>query len=166
MMAKYLEERRKKMDKKQVLKACIEKYEKRITDLEQSFETTKKHVIEAPGSNVSHSDTSKFQQSNLALGIQKRLIEVKLAFSQLRTLSPVANDAIFVGALFSLKNLDSGEITNYLLIPEGGGDLFDVDGEEVMSISAGAPLTEAIMGKKKGDRVNFRDRVLEITEVQ
>ena len=95
------------MKKEEVLEVCIEREKKRIEELEQSLEITRKDAIDAPGSNVSHSDTSKFQGSNLALGIQKRLEESKVVLNYFKSLPIVKKEVISVGAFFRLKDVST-----------------------------------------------------------
>lgn len=154
------------MEKAEVLRICIKTQEEKIKNLRQSLENTRQSAADAPGSNVSHSDTTKFQLSNLALGIQKRLTETNLALNQLRQIKPTASDSIFVGTLFTLKNIGDKKVSRYLLIPKDGGISFNVKGREIASMSIEAPLAQAVMGKQKGDKINFRGKVLEIIEVQ
>ena len=72
------------MRKEDVLTSLIKEQEKRVEDLEKSCAKTKQDAIDAPGSNVSHSDTTKFQLSNLVLGLERRLLEAKTALSLLK----------------------------------------------------------------------------------
>ncbi|MBU4204632.1 GreA/GreB family elongation factor [Patescibacteria group bacterium] len=155
------------LEKRKVLEACIKICEEKIENLKQSLESTQRSAVDAVSSRVSWSDTSKFQLSNLALGIERRIIEARLALSYLQYVGLIFTDTICMGALFGLRDVNSGKINHYLLIFEGGGDSFKIDDEEIMAISETAPLAQAVMGKRKGDRVtNRRGRTFEIIEVQ
>ena len=154
------------VDKTRVLKLCILEQEKKIRKLEKSFESTKEGAISAVASMVSWSDTTKFQMGNLASGIEKRLGEARLALHQLKRINLTDDDFIRVGSLFVLKDTESGEIFYYLLIPEGGGNEFDVDGKEVMAVSVASPIVKAVLDKKVGEIVAFRSKTIEIIEVQ
>lgn len=157
------------MKKEEALEACIKHQKKNIEDLEKSLERVRQCAREAPGHNVSHSDTSKFQYSNLGLGIEKRYIEAKKA---LNLLEISFNDfskrftVIRVGSLFGLRDIGSGEINYYLLIPVGGGYKFEVDGKIVISISNKAPLARLTIGKEEGDEIEFREKTFEIVGMQ
>lgn len=153
-------------EKIKVMEACIRAQEKRIEDLQQSLKNTQQSAREAPTSRQSWSDTTRFQLGNLTLGIQKSLEEAKLALSQLKTVDAGTKDTIFVGALFILKNIDTGELNRYFLIPKGGGDLLDIEGKKIRIISVTAPLIKAVIKKREGYQISFRDRILEIVEVQ
>jgi len=152
--------------KEDVLNSLIKKQERMIEDLEKSYADTKQSAIDAPGSNVSHSDTTKFQLSNLVLGLERRVFEAKTALSLLRSLSIKTESVICVGSLFAVKNLSNKKNTIYLLVSAAGGEFFEVGGEEILSISKEAPIAEAVMGLKKGDKIEFRGKTLEIIGVQ
>ncbi len=154
------------LEKRKVWETCIRAQEEKIEVSEQSLKTTRQSATDAVPSMASWSDTTKFQQSELAIEIHGILIEAKIALNKLRTLSLATSDTISVGSLFSIKDTDDGEITNYFLIFEGGGDSFDVAGERVIVISAIAPLAKAVLSKKKYDKVTFRNRSLEIIDVR
>jgi len=154
------------MKKKTVVEAYIRTKEENIKGLQQALESIRQDVIDAPGSNVSHSDTSRFQHSNLALEHERRLIDAERSLGMFKAVPQASFTSIFVGSFFVLMNKKTGEQSFYLLIPEGGGDWFEADGIEVLSISEEGPLAQALRGKEKGDKVTFRDRTLEVVDVQ
>lgn len=158
------------LDKKRVISAFVILYKDKIADIRKSLESTRKCAIDAPGSNVSHSDTSKFQYSNLALGIEKRMKEADEILKLLEFMlenGTTGNDVVSVGSLVSLRDIDTGELARYLLIGrEGGGDFVIVDDAKVVIIYAKAPLARMIKGKEKGEEIEFLKKTLEITEIQ
>jgi len=154
------------MDKKQVLKKCLGFLGDKIRDMEKSLASIQKGVIDSPGPSQSHSDTTRFQQSNVALGVDRRIEELKEKVFLLQGVDLTPKDTIFVGALFTLRYEGARENMVYFLVQKGEGDTIEIDSEEVMFISANAPIAEAVIGKKKGDKISFRNRVLEIVEVQ
>ncbi len=154
------------MDNQKIREACIKEKEEKLRKLEESFEATKQYAADAPGSSQSHSDTSKFQHSNLALGTEMRIQEAKEELRMLQALPGSSKEKVFVGACFVLRDLNSGQADNYFLIPKGGGDFLEVDGEEIMVISEESPIAEAVMGKRKGEVISFREKKLMIQEIQ
>ena len=154
------------LNKKKILEAFIKTQENKIQSLKNSLRATKQGAIDAPGSNVSHSDTSKFQLSNLALGLEKRVREAEEALSLLKGISENPNDTISIGSFFTLRDIKSGNYTHYFLVPQAGGEWLDIDGEEVLSISEEAPLIESVIGRRKGDKIKFRDKFLEVINLQ
>jgi len=153
------------MKKIEAVENAIRSQESNLANMKQSLETVKKEAQDAPGANVSHSDTSKFQQSNLALGIQDRIASAEHVLGLLRGLPKEELDIIAAGSLFALED-ENKEIMYYFFVLTGGGDILNVDGTEITTISAGAPLVRGLMGKKVGDRICFRGRELKVVEVQ
>jgi len=154
------------MKKKDVLVNLIKEQEKRVKDLEVSCAKTKQDAITAPGSNVSHSDTTKFQLSNLVLGLERRVFEAKTALSLLKSLPTEIEIIIRVGSLFTLKNLSNKKKINYLLVLTAGGECFEVGNEEILSISKDTPLAKEVMGMEKGDEIEFRGNTFKVIDVQ
>jgi len=155
------------MEKRLVLDLLIKMQKEKIERLRKSYEKTREAAVDAPGSNVSRSDTSKFQFSNLALGIQKRIGEAESVLELIENTEPTESEFIMAGTFFSLKNTTSGEIFNYFLVCEGGGgELVKVENKEIKFISEGAPIAFSVKGREKGEKINFRDKTFEIIEVQ
>ena len=154
------------MEKAKVFAAFIATKMSRIDDMKGALEGTRQEVIDSPGSNKSHSDTSRFQYSNLALGIEGSVAEAEYALALARALPQGPFGAVWPGCFFALKDVGSGEVSYYLFVMEGGGDSFEVDGKEVMTISNNAPLVTSVRGKKKGELARFRERILEVLDVQ
>jgi len=156
------------MDKRQILDAYIESQREKNEKMKASLDRIHQGINQAPGPSQSHSDTTRFQESNVVLGLEERARELSekiLLLERLRAdLCP--NESIFVGALFSLKDTATGEINTYFLVEKGEGDFLEIDGREIIFVSVTAPIAQVVMGKKKNDKVNFRGRVLEVVEVQ
>ncbi len=155
------------LKKVKILNTYIKKQEERIKDLERSFKSTKRREIEAPTGMQSWSDTTRFQEGDLALRIQEQITEAKQALDKLKLIDTNSNDDISVGALFTLKDASNGKISNYFLISEKcSGDTLNIKGEEFMIISVTAPLIKVLINKRKGESVNFGDRFYEIVNVR
>ena len=156
------------LEKRNVLETFIKAQEEKIERLKQSSKSTQQSAREAVGSMVSWSDTTKFQQSNLALRLKIRVEEIREKIKLLKSLvfNLAPTNTISIGALFSLRDINTGEVITYFLVQRGEGDFVEIDGQEVIFISVTAPIVKVVIGKKKSDMVSFRDRVLEIVEVQ
>ena len=148
-----------RLDKKKVLKAFIKAQENKIQNLKNSLEMTRQHVIDAPGSNVSHSDTSKFQLSNVALGLDRQILEAKESLFYLRNIPIHQDPAIRVGSFIRLKERVSDSTTIYFLVDRGGGETVRVDELSVATLNIVTPLGRACLGKNDGDEVPYNKRV-------
>ena len=150
------------MEKRQVLEAFIERQKQKIKELKTSLGNTEQDAINSPGAMQSHSDTSKFQLSNLALGLKKRVIEAEESLSILNNLPRDSSDEISIGSFFVLEDTKTKNRTNYFLISRYGGEWIEVNGEEVLLISEEAPLINNVLGKRQGDKASFRDKLFEV----
>jgi transcription elongation GreA/GreB family factor len=154
-------------EKTNILDAYIKKQEERIKNLEESFKLTKRKEIEAPTGMQSWSDTTRFQEGELASKIQKQIIMAKQALDKLKSIDRNSNSYISVGSLFTLRDVKNKKVSNYFLIyEECSGDILNIKGEKVMIISVTAPLIKVLANKKAGDVVNYGDKFFEVVDVQ
>ncbi len=59
-------------------------------------------------------------------------------------------------AIVEVENLDDGLRVKYFLLPAGGGNTYEVEGEEITVINIGAPLARAFIGSVAGDEVEIK----------
>ncbi len=141
---------------------CYEGLKKRIED---SIKSSTREAIDSPGANVSHSDTNKFNISNVALSKQKPVIAYIIALTELRSLSVDVCETVIIGAVFQLQNLQTEESKFYYLIPSYGGEVIKHAEVEILTISKEAPLATLAAGKEEGDEFRFKDQQYEIKRV-
>lgn len=154
------------MNKKEVIEAVAKVFTDKIDELKSSLEGTRDRARDAPGHNVSHSDTSRFQLSNLALGIEKQVLEYQEILKQIKGVSLEPADRISVGSLFVLCDTGNDEERNFLMLYQGGGEKTIVDGVEVTTLSITAPIAQACLGKETDDEVKYSHNTFEVTEIQ
>jgi len=152
------------MKKREVLEAFINIQKKKIRKIKESSKSIRQAAIEAPSSKETHSDTSKFQYSSLSSDLEKKIAEAEEHLNLLKALQLAPNDVIAVGSIFSLKNTE--EVDNYFLVSKDGGDLIKIGEVEITSISEQAPLAKTVIGRKRSDKIMFRDKIFEVIEVQ
>lgn len=146
------------MNKQKLLQFVIETLTQREKSAKQSLETTRQAAIEAPGAMQSHSDTTKWQMSRRAEVIERSLFETQKALRALKHLMdhPPTITKGSGYAIVELKNLDDGLMAKYFLLPAGGGDTYEVDGEEITVLNMGAPMARAFIGTVAGDEVEIK----------
>jgi len=154
------------LNKRTILDACMAQQQKKIERLTGSLRVVRENVANAPASMVSWSDTMKFQQGQIADKLAENLRGDITVLDRLRTLSDSIFSEITLGAVFTLQDNSTGELNHYLLIRQGGGGSFRVGDSEISSISARAPLSKVVMGKRRGDRVVFGNKEFYIVEIQ
>ncbi|MDO8610578.1 MAG: hypothetical protein Q7R95_08585 [bacterium] len=155
------------IDKKQGLQQLIELFRVRIEKLTSSSDDTRESAREAVGANKSHSDTSKFQLSNVKLGIDSVRIETEETISLL--LQTPLNDCskIVLGAVFTINEIGGkSKERNYFLVSAGGGETLTLGGMDIISITPGAPIARACLQKNKGETFEFQGKKFEITDIK
>lgn len=153
------------IEKATVVQKFIESLEENLNTLQHALDETRRGAIEAPGSNVTHSDTSKSRLSDVALGLEGRVREVNGALVSLRyPISTVSR--ITIGALVGVEDIQSGEVSYYYVVRQAGGHTICIDEISVTSISAGAPFCRNLMNKEVGDDFEFQGKELQIEFVE
>ncbi|MFA5813872.1 MAG: GreA/GreB family elongation factor [Patescibacteria group bacterium] len=106
----------------------------------------------------SHSDTTKWQMSRRAEAIERSLFETQRALDALKHFvdRPPTITKISGHAIVEVENLDDGSMAKYFLLPAGGGDTYEVDGEKITVLNMGAPMARAFIGAVAGDEVEVK----------
>ncbi|MBJ6798935.1 GreA/GreB family elongation factor [Geomonas sp. Red259] len=112
-------------------------------------------------------DTLSLEASYVAQGQANRAQELKHALQtyQHLTLQPFGeNDNIRLTALVTLRD-ESGTTKTFFIGPREGGLKLQLDGEEIMVITAASPLGSQLIGKSVGDDVELGGSCYEIVEL-
>ncbi|MFY9493531.1 MAG: hypothetical protein WAP55_03595 [Minisyncoccia bacterium] len=153
------------MDKMKVISAFKEAMSAKVRDLASSLEDTKKRAQGAPGSNTTHSDTSKFQLGNLALSIDLQVQKAKEVLSAISGTPVHYDQAARVGSLIELFDKKIGQTNLYFMVVKGGGETVIVDGITITTIAVAAPLGRACVGKRKQDEISCNGRAYFIQNI-
>ncbi len=136
----------------------IEKVENQIKNAERgqsdAIEESKAHK----GAMASRYDTFKEEAQYLAGGYAARLVELNKILRALKSVRdhPPTTTKCSCYALIEAENLDDRSRVVYFLLPAGGGDTYDVGGEEITVLNVGAPLARAFIGSVAGDTVEIK----------
>ncbi|MBI3335465.1 MAG: GreA/GreB family elongation factor [Candidatus Portnoybacteria bacterium] len=146
------------MNKQRLLQCVVETLTQREKNAQQSLEAARQSAIEAPGAMQSHSDTTKWQMSRRAEAIERSLFETQRALDALKHLvdHPPTITKGSGYAIVEVENLDDGSRAKYFLLPAGGGNTYEVEGEEITILSIGAPLARTFIGSVAGDEVEVK----------
>ena len=119
-----------------------------------AIEESKKHK----GAMASRYDTFKEEAQYLAGGFASQLIELGKTLGALKSIRdyPPTITKVYGYALVEVENLENGSISKYFLLPSGGGNIYEVEGEEISVLSVGAPMARAFMGAVPGDEVEIK----------
>jgi transcription elongation GreA/GreB family factor len=143
--------------KKEILNLIIEALrgeEQLLIDAALSAKTAATEVEAKPEHKY---DTRGLEQSYLAGAQAKRAIEIKESIQALLNLHLVEfglKDSIDVTALVQLEG-DEGETKYYFLLPERGGIKVNYKKKEIASLSPDSPMAQRLIGKTKGDEIEF-----------
>ena len=110
------------------------------------------------GAMASRYDTFKEEAQYLAGGFASRLVELGKTLGALKSIRdyPLTITKVYGYALVEVKNLENGSRSKYFLLPSGGGNTYEVEGEEISVLSVGAPMARAFMGAVPGDAVGIK----------
>ena len=153
------------MNKQKVIEVYLNYLDRKIKDTENALESLYEGIDTAPGPSQSHSDTTRFQQSRVALETEGRLSSLKGTRAVATLIPSVKLSSPIVGALIEIEDLGFGETEYYFVVPWQGGESFLLDNTEVMSVSPQAPILDAVANAKEGDIFEFRGRRLKLASI-
>lgn len=152
------------MNKARIAQLFIIQLELQIAKCKASLEETHSLINESPSANQSHSDTSRYQLTNVAQGQESRLIEIKETAQILKNLDLSSQDMIAVGTVFALRENDI-EIKYYFMFPKAQGDHIEIDGLIITAVSFQSPIGISVLGKKRGDKLKTTFSKIEIVDI-
>ncbi len=143
------------MDKGSLLKNVIIQLTEMITLAEEGLNSVRKDVNESATPSQSHSDTTRFQMSNIENEVARSLQEKKAGllaltsfFSKLNTGSDVIQVGSLVKVLEDITGKPRTEI--FFVLPFGGGLEVNHLGQPVTVIGENSPLATGLIGHKSG----------------
>ncbi len=109
-------------------------------------------------------DTLALEASYLAHGQSQRVAECEAdaaAFKKLNINSPALNQAVCLGSLVVLLDMQDNE-KHIFIGPSAGGLKLTFSGKEMLVVTPASPLGAAIMNREAGDevRVSIADKVI------
>jgi transcription elongation factor GreA len=133
-----------------------EGYEKLRKELEYLKTVKRKQLSKAIGEARAHGDISENAEYDAAKEAQgmneKKISELdhKLAAAQIIDEEKMSKDEVLIGATVKLKDLDSGEELEYMLVAEEEADYAQ------NKISVTSPVGSGLVSHKKGDTVEIK----------
>src|SRR3989344_2272089 len=136
-----------------ILDRIIKEVETQIKNAERgrlnALEESKAHK----GAMESRYDTFKEEAQYLVGGFAARLVELGKTLGALKSIRDypptVTNGSGY--AIVEVENLDDGSRVKYFLLPAGGGNTYEVEGEKITILNIGASLARAFIGSVAGD---------------
>lgn len=133
-----------------------EGYEKLRKELEYLQNVKRKQLSKAIGEARAHGDLSEnaeYTYAKEAQGLnEKRIAELedKLSRAKLIDESAMSKDEVLIGAKVKMKDMDSGEEIEYVLVSEEEADY------AANKISVTSPVGESLIGHKLNDVVKIK----------
>lgn len=133
-----------------------EGYEKLRKELENLKTTKRRELSRAIGEARAHGDISENAEYDAAKDAQgmneKRIseLEAKLATAQILDNSVMSSDEVLIGATVKLKDVDSGEELEYMIVAEEEANFSE------NKISIQSPVGSGLVNHKKGDLVEIQ----------
>jgi hypothetical protein len=150
------------MDKQVVLRVYTELLDKKIQEAGKALESIHRGIDTAPTPSESHSDTTRSQQSRVAMEMEERLSSLRKTRAEA---GMVQSGCSAIGALIVLEDSVLKDQEYYFVVPGQGGESLFFDDIEVLSVSTNAPILEPISRAKVGERFEFRGRTLTLVEM-
>lgn len=119
---------------------------------EDALEESRAHK----GAMESRYDTFKEEAQYLANAQEGILAELTGAAVLLKSLRDNPPRGITQGCLYAIveaEDLEDGSTAKYFLLPAGGGNTYEIDGEKITTLNVMAPLARAFIGVPPGDEV-------------
>ncbi len=133
-----------------------EGYEKLRKELEHLKTAKRRELSRAIGEARAHGDISEnaeYDAAKEAQGLNEKKIselDAKLATAQILDNSAISKDEVLIGATVKLKDADSGEELEYMIVSEEEADFAQ------NKISIQSPVGAGLMNHKKGDLVEIQ----------
>ncbi|MEM1414650.1 MAG: hypothetical protein AAGH15_07110 [Myxococcota bacterium] len=143
-------------DKRDVMAALIAKLEAEHAALVAKARDAARAATHEEARPENDKDTRAIEASYLARGQAARVEELGETITRLRfvELKDRRGAPAEPGCLVELEA--DGEAGTYFLLPVGGGEILDVDGLAVRTLTPAAPLGRALVGKRPGDDFELR----------
>jgi hypothetical protein len=153
------------MDKQDVLKEYLSFLDNKIRGTEKALESIYRGIDTAPTPSESHSDTTRSQQSRVALETSGRLSSLKSTRAAASMIPSVKLASPVTGALIAVEDVVFKDVEYYFVVPGQGGESVFLDEAEILFVSAQAPILEAISKSKEGEYFEFRGRRLKLISI-
>jgi len=147
-----------------VVRGFIRIKEDQIEFLQKTYKQAIAEIAEAPKSKISNPDTTRGDSAEKAAHAHEQIKEAEESIQLLKNLPKGPFNRIGMGCIFTLQCGKKRE--TYLMIPKGGGCSAIIRGRKITCMSVKAPVAEAVLDKKAGDKVKIQEKVYKITKVQ
>jgi len=151
--------------KQRVLSKIIENAEIEYSNQLKIVKEMVNTINESPTAMQSHSDQSRFLNSQVADSIDSKINALLLHINNAKNYRFTKQGTLAtIGSLVELK-VNNKENRNYMILPFLGGYECEMDGKSIYVISPKAPLALSIVNKTKESKFSFRGSEYIIEEI-
>ncbi len=141
--------------KKDLLERVINEITKEKEEIERSIASINKDINDAPSPGQSHSDTTRFQLTEVVNSLSESVTQKERAISNLIAYSgkiPENMNKILLGAFVEVTDSENTS-EFYAILPDGAGMNIDIGGKNYIVITLNSPLTRSLLKKVTGETV-------------
>lgn len=124
-------------------------------EIETTMKDLQNRANEFVGAAESRYDTFKEELQDQKNEYAKRVNDVVIVLSELYTLSTNHQTTVDLGAVVTLKNLNSGDKMNLFCFRNIGGKPIVIEGQQYLPLNLTSPLGLILKGKQMKDNVEF-----------
>ncbi len=144
--------------KQELLHACLEYANKRISNYKNELETIKESIESNDKTGDDHDDSGNGKLFNDLEKNSQHLSDANKMLDGLKSISPnTVSDKVILGSVVKTTN-------NNFFIAASAGKIEIADGG-YFAISHHSPIGMLLMGKEKGDTIEFNNNKFTVTEV-
>ncbi len=146
--------------KSKVYQTAISHVKEKISLLSEERKAISDGILEDTKSSAGDKfETSREMMTQDLLTVENQLKQAKLEYDELCRLQAIKEPAPSVqeGSLVQLAK-------DYFLISVSLGQLL-VEDQKIFLLSKNSPLGQSLIGQKKGDQINFRGKLQDITDL-
>lgn len=146
------------MDKATIFEAILELLLAHKQQSTYVLGQTHKAIDESPGPSQSHSDTTRFQTTEVVNEMAKSAEGKNRAVAALGYFKndPALlrhSEVVTMGSLTKVNF--GGYIEYYFMLPDGAGTIIEFEETEVCVVTPSSPLGQALLAKQVGDEFDF-----------
>jgi len=145
-----------KYNKEDLVERVINQMSRSKEQIAKAAEIAKQSSIEAEGAMQTRYGSEKEECGYLADGLNIRMQKKTKEIITIRLLKLLENpDYVTQGTLVRLKDIDRGELSDYLILPYGGGETIETNEGRVTVVTSQSPLLNSMINLKIGDEFSF-----------
>lgn len=153
--------------KRRLLDLCRRELELRLGRLHKAMDDAQADANEHKGAMESRYDTFKEEAQALRNGYARQIAALSDEAMLLSRVPITSSEAVHLGAIVETQESDGRSNTDmiYFIAPGLMGETIETDGQRFLFLRPDAPIAQALLGRKAGERTRFGGRAISIVAV-